>query len=258
MLFSDTHCHLNFKELGPYLDGVLSSSAAKGVHRFIIPGTCSRSWREILDLSLNFPSVFPALGLHPAFEHASYSDDLECLERQFSDNDGGIIAVGEAGLDRRCAGFQQQIEIFEAQAYIAKKFQKPLIVHSVKAHADVCAVIKSTGVCSGVVHAFSGSYEEAMNFIGLGFKLGVGSVIMRTKGKTAKALAKVPLESLVLETDSPDMYLPSSYSRIGTPIDVVAIAQKVAELRGVSLEEVAEVLETNVNRLFPSLDNCCV
>jgi len=250
LLLTDSHCHLNFTQLLPYLDGIDSSCDKRGVRRFIVPATRQDDWSKLQDLASKHSGIYFSLGCHPLFEHHEQDRALSCLSALLAQDNSSLVAVGEVGLDYRLPNRKEQMGLFHAQALLAREFEKPLIVHSVRAHSDVLRTLKSVGVSKAVVHAFSGSYEEAMQFVDQGYYLGVGSVLLRSKGKTLKALARVPIDSLVLETDSPDMYLPTSYTQIGTPIDVVAIARALADLRGLELAHLARQTERNVDALF--------
>lgn len=250
-VFTDTHCHLDshvFKECLPF---VLGSARAKGVERFIVPSVSRDAWGAVLALSKNIGGVTFALGLHPVFLAQHRLQHLVELERLLALSSESCVAVGEIGLDARIGELDSQHEYFSEQLSIAVRFDLPVIVHSVRSHAAVLKALKFGGNSRGVIHAFSGSYAEAKAFVDQGFYLGIGSVICRSRaGKTYEAIRKLPVDALLLETDSPDMYLPTSPSKLGSPLDIIQIYSRLCEIKELNREELSFQIECNVDSLF--------
>jgi TatD DNase family protein len=251
MVFTDTHCHLDFKVYEACLPFVLRSARAKGVSRFVIPSVARENWGAVRAVVKANKGLDFALGLHPVFHAQHKAEHLQDLERVLSEKGSDCLAVGEIGLDARAGEHGKQYEFFAEQLSIAGRVGLPVIIHSVRSHAKVLTALRTYGINKGVIHAFSGSYEEAKAFVAQGFFLGVGSVICRAGGgKTVEAFKKLPSDALVLETDSPDMYLPSSKSMLGTPLDIARIYQRLCEHRNASREELFAQIERNVDTLF--------
>jgi TatD DNase family protein len=256
MAFFDTHCHLDFVQFADRLKQRLSDWRRLGIERYVVPAVDRDSWVSLQALAAGHEVCSIALGLHPCFlsRHAD-EDDLQALDAllvsRIASEESGIVAVGEIGLDYRRGEVARQCALFEAQLNCATKHDLPVIVHSVRAHADVYRLIKRSGVRSGVIHAFAGSYEQAVQFVSLGFKIGVGSTICFERAvKTRKAIAKLPLAALVLETDSPDMVLPNQKKGSGSPADLRHIFAVLCAMRVESAGEVESALYANSKQVF--------
>ena len=247
---TDTHCHLDFEPLSSYRDFVFRSCAAKGVTRFLVPATDVNNWGAIQSLAESVPAVYYALGLHPAYCGVHIDAHLDLLDAALTASNSKLVALGEAGLDRRFDQAHFQQALFEAQLALASKHRLPMIIHSLGRHQQVAKLLASSSGVRGVVHAFSGGYQEAKLLVDQGLLLGVGSVICRGSKKTRDAISRLPVDALLLETDAPDMYLPRSKSRIGTPLDCLAILEELADLLAMDRLDLAEKLERNCELLF--------
>ena len=245
----DTHCHLDLEPLKSYLPFVLKSSSAQGVNKFIVPGVTKDAWSSIQSLACSHPEVFYALGLHPAVIDQHCVSDLNELSERIRADSNKCVAVGEIGLDRRYANEGQQERLFCLQLELARDLGKPVIIHSVGRHQRVLDLLKTVPGVHGVIHAFSGSAEQANQYVGLGFMLGAGSLVLRSK-KTRDAFKSVPLSVILLETDSPDMFLPTSSSRCGSPLDLLVILQELAAIHGLAVDEAARAFQENCEKLF--------
>lgn len=262
--YTDSHCHLDFPAFGSDLEALIEACNRVGVRRFIVPAIDWHSLQSASALADRFPGrVFPAVGLHPCFMESAGPVDEKRLLRAAEGAEW--IAVGETGLDGRFPETAKlQAEWFDLHLSIAAQLSLPVIVHAVRAHQKILAHIKRYSGVRLVVHAFSGSYEQAKAYIDRGAFLGVGGVIARpTAHKTRDALARVPLEHLLLETDSPDMAprWSNCSSRDGaarkgyrnTPLSIPSIARRLADIRKVSLEALAVHCEQNAGLAFPGL-----
>lgn len=256
MAFFDTHCHLDFAQFAGRLTHHLSDWQRLGIERYVVPAVDRDSWGPLQALAARHDACSIALGLHPCFlsRHAD-EDDLQALDAllvsSLASEASRVVAVGEIGLDYRQDEVARQRVLFEAQLNCAAEHNLPVIVHSVRAHADVFRLIKRTGVRGGVVHAFAGSYEQAAQFVSLGFKIGVGSIICFDRAvKTRKAIAKLPLTALVLETDSPDMVLPNRKKGSGSPADLMRIFEILCAVRAESAVEIELALFANSKQVF--------
>lgn len=250
----DSHCHLDFDAFAPDRAQVWERCEAAGVQRLIIPGVSIPQWRSLFALVRNQPDWFAAVGVHPwwvkdlALEASRLQQAL--TERAGHDR---CVAIGECGLDAAIdTPLAQQEVVFRAQLAAACDLHLPLIVHTHKTHARILALLKAyRPVRGGVIHAFSGSEEIAREYWQLGFYLGIGGTITYERAaKTRRAVAAVPLESLLLESDAPDMPLAGRQGRRNSPEFLPLIAEQLAGLRDVAVETVAEQTRRNTELLF--------
>lgn len=250
-MFIDTHCHLNDSTLSLRLSEVLEHGSSAGVEKYIVPGVDPDGWDGIALLADTRPDIYPAFGLHPM--HADlYSERVSDGLGMFMKR---AVAVGEIGLDYTLTDLQRdaQIVAFRGQLRLAVTAGLPVIIHCRKAFEDLLRVLREEHVqqVGGVMHAFSGSPEIAFECIRLGLFISVaGTVTYRNAVKPLEVVRKVPLEFLVLETDAPDM-TPEPYRGLpNEPAFIVETGKKVAEIKGISFDEVAAVTSRNAERLF--------
>lgn len=248
----DTHCHLDFAELDSLRPEILLACAKQGVEQIVIPGVVSRHWRRILNCVEDVPHLHAALGLHPGFVPEHRPEDLLLLERLLSEHP--VVAVGEIGLDawRGREELEAQLPWFEAQLHLASRFNLPVILHVRKAHDQVLKYLRRQRLArGGVVHAFSGSRQQAEQYLAVGFKLGVGGALTYPRAQRLRhTMAELPVEGLVLETDAPDMPLLGYQGQMNRPDRLPMILAVLAELRGSEASALAERLYVNSCELF--------
>ena len=253
MNFTDTHCHLADSALRENLPHILTAAREAGVGRFIVPATRPQDWRDVADLA-EMPSehgIWVAFGIHPWFSDGIAEQDFAGLE--------AVLAryprawVGEIGLDfydktQTPQQRERQIQVFSRQLAIAQTLRRRVIIHNLKATADIAAAVKQTGFAQGgIVHAFSGSAEEARVLTKLDFKIGIGSLLLNPNArKIRETLRTLNDTDFVWETDSPFMLK----KEINTPANIPGIAKIAAEIRGTCVEEVAKVTERNADALL--------
>ncbi|WP_274584720.1 TatD family hydrolase [Neisseria leonii] len=247
-MFTDSHTHLNDAQFAADLPAVLTRARDAGVKRFIVPATSRNDWARTAELAA--PDILPAFGIHPWFAHTAQTDDFAVLHDYLAHHPQA--AVGEIGLDYRMArndaARQIQIGVLNRQLAIAADLRRFVILHNVRASAALCAALKPHAPLAGIVHAFSGSIEEAQAFIRAGLFIGIGSLLLNPAAKKVRAAAQqLPLSSVVLETDSPFM--------LGTarnePANTAAVAAAFCRLRGISPAALSAATEANINRLWP-------
>ncbi|MNM95564.1 putative deoxyribonuclease YjjV [compost metagenome] len=256
MRLIDTHTHLDFPDFDADRPSLLADAAARGVERMVVLGVHEANFQRVWDLACADERLFAALGLHPIYLDQHRPQHLlqlrDWLERLRGDQ--RLCAVGEFGLDYfvETLDKQRQQELFEAQLQLACDFQLPALLHVRRSHAQVIATLKRYKPArAGVIHAFAGSYEEAREYIKLGFRLGLGGAGTWPQAlRLRRTLARLPLESIVLETDSPDMAPVMFAGERNSPVHLPDIAQVLAELIGVDLEQLAEVSSRNACEVF--------
>ena len=262
MALIDSHCHFDFDAFAADREAVWARCQQQGMAAMVIPGVSIPQWRQLFALVHSQPGWYGAVGVHPWWVKALAiaPEDVGravaeriAHERQRHGSAHRCVAVGECGLDTAIdTPMDEQLPVFEAQLQAAQDLALPVIVHCVRAHAEVLRALKNCGPNKGgVIHAFSGSREIAEEYIKLGFYLGVGGTVTYSRAaKTRRTLAEVPLEHLLLESDAPDMPLAGRQGERNSPEYLPAIAETLAELRGTSVEAVIAATEKNAQALF--------
>ncbi|ULJ63353.1 TatD family hydrolase [Wielerella bovis] len=240
-MFTDTHCHLIAPELRFRLPEIVAQAAAVGVTGLLVPSASIGDWDAILQLRQ--PEIRAvAIGVHPWFADEWRQETEGSLKQILQQNTNAW--VGEIGLDfLHDTPRETQVSVFRLQLQLAQQFSRPIIVHNVKASAALADIIRAEKfTCGGIIHAFSGSLEEARVFIRHSFKIGIGSLLLNPRAKKVRIAAQsLPLNSIVLETDSPYMQ-PENRN---TPANIRQIAEIVADLRGISVQDLAAACEEN-------------
>jgi TatD DNase family protein len=250
-MYIDTHCHLDHPSLLSRLDEVIASARAAGVDRYIVPGVAPENWEGIARLAAETPGVFPAFGLHPMLA-ARYDEQLlEDLARYASK----AIAIGEIGLDYAFSGVsrEEQAKAFRGQLRLAVRMGLPVIVHCRRAFQDLISILEEERVreVGGVMHAYSGSPEMAGFYIKEKLLISfAGSVTYRNAVKSPLVASRIPLDHLLLESDSPDMAPEPYRGKVNEPAFLLETARAVARVRGIDVEEVARATTANAERLF--------
>ena len=245
----DTHCHITNSDYDdiPFLINKIRNS---GVKKIIVNGTDMKSNLEVLELIKKYDIVYGALGFHPTELDDYMDDNLKWLDDHLDDDK--IVSLGEIGLDYHYENTDKvlQLDVFKKQLEIAKKHNKPVIVHSRDAMQDTYDILKGYNL-RGSLHCFSGSLEMANEFIKIGYMIGVGGVVTFKNAKNIiNVIENIDLEYILLETDSP--YLtPEPYRKYKNDSSYIPlIAKKIAEIKNISLEEVEKTTNANAGRLF--------
>jgi len=256
MRLIDTHTHLDFPDFDADRPRLMADAAARGVERMVVLGVYQANFQRVWDLACSDARIHAALGLHPIYLEQHRPEHLvqlrEWLERLRGDP--RLCAVGEFGLDYYVETLdkQRQQALFEAQLQMACDFDLPALLHVRRSHAQVIATLKRYKPArAGIIHAFAGSYEEAREYIKLGFRLGLGGAGTWPQAlRLRKTLPRLPLESIVLETDSPDMAPVMFAGERNSPEHLPEIAQALAEVIGIEVELLAEATSKNACELF--------
>lgn len=263
MLLTDSHCHLDFEEFNKQLPLLIKECSNKGIHQIIVPAISPDNWLNVLNLfNNNFYKknisckIYPCLGIHPWFLKNLTHHHLQALSDLVAKQNKNIIAIGETGIDGVIAleqnNLNQQVEFFNYQLTLAKHYNLPVIIHHRRSHAEILAILKQEKPSSGgIIHAFSGSYQQACQYIDLDFKLGIGGIITYPRAeKTIKTIKRVPSSSLVLETDAPAMPLWGHQGKMNSPLRVIDVLNRLADIRKEPVQELSQIIEQNIHKLF--------
>ena len=249
LVLFDSHCHLDLPELWPEWQQHWQQAQAVGVKGCLIPAVQQSAWQPLLEFSRQHTDFNIALGIHPWWAQQHDESSLVLLKSLLEQHRSQITAVGEIGLDYALAPetFVRQQQLFEAQLQLAAEFQKPVVLHHRKSMVRLHAEIKRQKFeYGGILHAFSGSPEQAQVFVDLGFKLGIGGTITYPRAaKTCATVRQLPLSCFVLETDAPAMPLSGFQGQINTPKQLALVFQAFCELRNESPTDIAAQLWRN-------------
>lgn len=256
----DTHCHLDAAEFNADRDAVALSALQAGVEKIVIPAVERANFDAVIAACQRHPHCAFALGVHPMYVDHATEDDLATLKTYVAKHQP--VAIGEIGLDyfvknakEHPAHIEKQLYFFTEQLKIANQFHLPVILHVRNAIDDVLKYLRKAKVNGGIAHAFNGSFQQAEQLIALGFKLGFGGAMTYSRALHIQALAKqLPLEAIVLETDSPD--IPPEWlgkQARNTPAQTVKIAQFLADLRQVNVSQVLDITSANALQILPKL-----
>ncbi|WP_074954853.1 TatD family hydrolase [Alicyclobacillus macrosporangiidus] len=251
MLF-DTHCHLFDERFQDDLDEVVARARTAGVRHFVVPGVDVETSRAAIALAERYDGVYAAVGVHPeslAEYRPEMLDDIRRLAAHPK-----VVAIGEIGLDYYwdVAPREVQKQVFQAQMDLARELGLPVVVHNRDATEDVVRILETgaAGV-TGVMHCFTGDLETAMRCVRCGFLISYGGPLtFKNAEGVRQAAAGVPLDALVVETDSPYLSPHPFRGKRNEPERVRLVAEKLAEIRGLPLEELAAITTQNALRLF--------
>jgi len=251
MKLIDTHCHLDFEAFNADREQVLQEALDVGLIGIVVPGTHQQGWESLLSVCAAHDALYPVIGLHPMFLEQHQESDIEKLE--YAINDSKPYAIGEIGLDYRDSVVDegQQTFYFEQQVLLARKKELPVILHILKAHDQALKILRNNPVCGGTVHAFNGSLQQAEQYIELGFKLGFGGMLTYERSsKLRKLAAELPIESIVLETDAPDMTVFQYQYQRNSPVYLPYCLQALAEVRNEAPDVIAAQTTENAISVF--------
>ena len=252
MQIIDSHCHINFEDLQQDFDGLLARAAENQVTHMLCVSVNLEDFPQVLDLAHRYPHIFASVGVHPC-----YTDCEEpTVDRlvKLSD-DPRIVAIGETGLDyfRNDGDLEWQRQRFANHIEAGKRTGKPLIIHTRQAADDTMAMLRENGAdqCGGVMHCFAEDWETAEKALDLGFYISFSGIVTFRSAETLREVArKVPLEQVLVETDSPYLAPVPMRGKTNEPSFVRHTAAFLAELRGLPVEEIAQITTDNFFRLF--------
>lgn len=258
----DTHTHLQFPELLPDMTGILERARAAGVTKFVVPSTNLETATSSVNLAIKTPGIFPAVGMHPT-DVMNYHEDTLSRLADLLEGVNGVVSIGEVGLDyyhfedlkteeEILKRKLQQQTMFIDMIVLATDFHLPLIIHSRDAFEDTLQIWEEqASALPTVLHCFSGTLEQAKTWLEVGCLLSFTGMITYKKNQELRDIIKqVPLEQIMLETDSPFLAPEGFRGKVCEPMYVREVAKCVAEIKGISLEEVDEVTTENAESFF--------
>ena len=269
-MWIDTHCHLDAPEFASDLSGVIHRAAEANVKAILLPAVKAADFSHVKELahqySQEIPGLVYTLGIHPLYTNQAHEGDIEILEKQIvqSLDDQRFVGIGEIGLDYFVEGLDphKQEFFFNTQLDLAQKYQLPVILHVRRSQDAILKALRRRTIPGGIAHAFNGSFQQAEQFIELGFKLGFGGAATYERALQIRRLLRdLPLESLVTETDAPD--IPPAWLReegidSNEPALLPRIAKELGSVRGIIDTEFASAVWRNAMEVLPRWSALCM
>ncbi len=271
MFWTDTHCHLDASEFAADRGAVVARARAADVVQVVLPAVEISNFDSVRSLAHEHGFVY-ALGIHPLCVARAAETDLGHLHHQLTAHrqDPRLVAVGEIGLDHFVPGLDRahQESFYAAQLKLAREFDLPVILHVRRSADTLLKHLRITKVRGGIAHAFNGSEQQALAFVNLGFKLGFGGTLTFDRALQIRRLAQtLPMSAIVIETDAPDIPPAWLYQTVeqraltetspgqarNEPAEVPRIAAVLAQLRGMTLQDVADATNANARQALPAL-----
>ena len=248
-MFIDSHCHLSIKDYENIYD-VIKEANENNVGKLIVSGCDKESIKESIEIAEKYDNVYLSLGFHPSEANEITEEDITWL-KEIIKNNNKVVAVGEIGLDYywEKENKEKQKNMFEKMLLLAKEVNLPVVIHSRDAFQDTYDILEKNNV-SGVIHCFSGNLENAKKYIKLGFTLGIGGVITFKNTNLKEVIKNIELENIILETDSPYLAPTPHRGNQNTPKYIPLIAEEIANLKQLTIEEVMNKTTENVKKIF--------
>ena len=249
----DSHCHLDMISSGEEISKIISRATARGVSQIITIGIDLESSKKAIEIAEQHETVYATIGIHPHNVQGLQDNSYDELEMLCANNK--VVAYGEIGLDfvKQYAPQNVQLEHYARQVVLAKKVGLPLVIHDREAHDEILHILKGEApfAATGVMHCFSGNWQLARQVLDLGFLISIPGVVTFNNASALHEVArKIPLDKLILETDAPFLAPDPHRGKTNIPEYVLYTAQKIADLRGVNVEEVARTTTENAQKLF--------
>ncbi len=268
-MWIDTHCHLDAPEFTDSLPLIIRAAKEKNVKAILLPAVKAADFTHVKELthqySQEIPGLVYTLGIHPLYTNQAQESDIKTLDERITESlsDPRFVGVGEIGLDYFVEDLDphKQEFFFNAQLDLAQKYQLPVILHVRRSQDAILKALRRRNISSGIAHAFNGSFQQAEQFIELGFKLGFGGAATYERALQIRRLLKeLPLDSIVTETDSPDIppaWLREECIAFNQPAFVERIAKELASIRGIDDAEFASAVWINAMQVLPRWSALC-
>lgn len=250
-MYFDSHAHYDDKQFNADRDIVIKSLPENGVSYVLNSGASMRSSKKSIELAEKYGFIYAAVGIHPHSAKDMTMGDIETL-REYSKHKK-VVAIGEIGLDYHYdfSPRNSQADCFIKQLELAKELDMPIIVHSREAAQAVFDIIKDSGVNKGVIHSYSGSLEMALDYIGLGFYIGIGGVLtFRNAEKLMRVVSEIPMERILIETDAPYLAPVPHRGERNTSAYLKYVVERIAKIKDISESEVERITDDNAKKLF--------
>jgi TatD DNase family protein len=253
MTITDTHIHLYAEEFSGDSDLLIHEAIDKGVQRFFLPNIDSTSVEVLFQLEKKYPEhCFAMMGLHPCSVKETWKEELALVEKFLSER--AFVAVGEIGIDLYWdkTFVKEQEEVFRRQIELANHYKLPVAIHSRESFVEIYKILLTTKKeqpC-GIFHCFTGNIDQARCAVDLGFYLGIGGVVTFKNSGLDKVIAEIDLQHLVLETDAPYLAPVPFRGKRNQPAYILKVAEKISEIKNISLEEIARVTTENSKNIF--------
>jgi len=253
MQFIDTHTHLFLPEFDADRDQVIANAQKEGVEKLLLPNVDSSTLERLNDLVKKYPDFcLPMIGLHPTSVKEDFKDELELVENYLKDNK--VCAIGEIGMDLYWdkTFLKEQEKVFRSQISLAKKYDLPVVIHARDSFDEIFNIMEDVidDKLNGVFHAFTGNNEQAKKITEWGFKIGLGGILTFKNSGLDKVVNNIDINHIVLETDSPYLAPVPKRGKRNESSYIIYIAQKLAEIKNISVSEVAQVTTRNAKNLF--------
>jgi TatD DNase family protein len=262
-MWLDTHCHLDAPEFLSDIESIVERAKHAGVAGILLPAVRAQDFEAVQEITHRFKCEIPylvyTLGIHPLYTDRASESDLSILETAIvkAQNDPHFVGIGEIGLDYFVAELDphRQAFFFHAQLDLAQQYQLPVILHVRRSQDMILKALRQRTISGGIAHAFNGSFQQAQQFIDLGFKLGFGGAATYERALQIRRLIQdLPIDAIVTETDSPDIppaWLRSKEERRNEPAFLPRIARVLAEIRGVAPSDLSHAVVNNVCKALP-------
>jgi len=251
MYYIDSHAHLFLDEFNEDRKEVIEISIHQGIQKMMLPNVDSSTLQNLLSTCQIAPeSIFPAIGLHPCSVKENYNTELDVIHNSLKNVKA--YAIGEVGIDLYWdkTYFKEQIKALEIQINWALELNIPVILHCRESFDQVYEIVKKYKNLRGVFHAFTGNNIQAQKVIDIGFYVGIGGIVTFKNSRLDKVVSEVPLEKIILETDSPYLAPVPFRGKRNEPSYLKYIAEKLSDIYDISLEEVVKTTSTNSEKLF--------
>ncbi|MBE49774.1 MAG: hydrolase TatD [Flammeovirgaceae bacterium] len=253
MNFIDTHAHIYFHQYEKDIDSVINNSLENLVNKILMPNINSSSINKLYKISDLYKNIcYPMIGLHPCYVDEDYENELKKIKNHL--NKKKVIAIGEIGIDlyREKKFFEQQLDAFETQCYWALENKLPVVIHTRNSLKETINIISKPHFkdLNGIFHCFDSSYEDAMKLIDLGFLIGIGGILTFKNSNLRETIAKIGIEKLVLETDSPYLSPEPYRGKRNEPANILYIAEMLQKITSIPLAKISQITTKNANELF--------
>ena len=251
----DSHIHLDLKVYSDDLTEVIDRAKRSGIDEFIVPGTSIESSKKCVELATEYSDVYAAVGVHP-HEADKAEENYPELIKELSNSDK-VVAIGEIGLDfnKNYSSVEVQLGIFDSQIKIGKELDLPMIIHNRDSDNKMESILRSNDYYNGVIHCYTGGLNFAKTLISMGFYLGFTGIVTFGNEILEDVIRKIPNEKLLVETDGPYMTPVPHRGKRNEPAFVKYVAEKIAEIKGMTIEELSDQTTNNCHTLFKRMND---